>query len=361
MSDWKIEKILLSELRDFYKNAKFADCSVMPVSDLRVESYLSNPNARLDDIVLYYVLVDNEVVAFRTFYADMIKTKTETVRFAWCSGVWTHPKFRRKGLSGYLLKEAYADWDKRLMFTNYAPESERGNLKSGLFSTLVSRNGVRFYLKADYKSLLRTKTENVFGQIMAAFIAVILQLVSWLRMKSFRSVQFSDYKIDIQTSYHDGFFSDDERRRWVFERNSNVLRWIFEYPWIRIGSKTESNYPFSLHRNDFQYYFITISKHKELNAKMLLSKSEGKVKLLFAASDSDYDSKVLMSYLCDWCVRNEIQTLTVIDESWARYIRKGRNPFGWINRFSMHIYSTFRVENASDLNVNPWEGDYIFT
>ncbi|MDA3879797.1 MAG: hypothetical protein PF436_05350 [Prolixibacteraceae bacterium] len=361
MADWKIEKVRLGELRGFYKNTKFANGSVMPISAPRVESYISNPNGSPEDVVLYYLLVNNEVIAFRTLFADVVKTFAGDVKFGWCSGTWVHPKYRRKGLSGLLLKEAYADWNKRLMFTNYAPESEKGNLKSGIFTKLAERNGSRFYLNANYKTLLMRKANNMLIRNFVGLFGVLIQTYSCFKLKLYRPHNFSNYKIEEKLSYEDSFFDSEDLKELAFNRDKKVYRWIFNYPWITTTEENGFIYPFSLYRKSFQYYFISLQKDESHIAKMILSESEGRVKLLYASSKSEEGKGLLMRYLSDWCANRKIETLTVLDSEWCGIIKNVKNPFVWEKRFSMHIFTTFSVKNKEKLKIHDWEGDCVFT
>ena len=132
----EIKKIRLKELNDFVKSEMFNQFEILPISPERVKSYINNPKAKPEDVVLYLGSINNALVAFRSLFAGELISDDLKTRFAWCSGNWVAPEFRRKGFSEQLLKEAYSDWSGKLMFTNYAPNSENLYLKTGWFHSI---------------------------------------------------------------------------------------------------------------------------------------------------------------------------------------------------------------------------------
>ncbi len=92
----KIEKIRLNELEGFVNSERYRQYLIVPITKLRAKSYLNNPHSQPDDVVVYLGFKENQLVAFRTLFADCINCEQEKIRFAWCSGNWVQAGFRRK-------------------------------------------------------------------------------------------------------------------------------------------------------------------------------------------------------------------------------------------------------------------------
>ena len=107
----EIEKIRLKELAGFVESETFQQLEIVPVTPGRVKSYLNNPAAKPDDVVLYLVFKNKKLVAFRSLFAGVVFNGKEQIRFAWCSGNWVHPDFRRKGFAQLLLNFYFSNSD----------------------------------------------------------------------------------------------------------------------------------------------------------------------------------------------------------------------------------------------------------
>ena len=122
---------LESHIQRTYSNPE----EMIPLSPLRLNSYLRNPRAEKTDPVLFELWLNERPVAYRTVLPDLLfDLEGNSSRFAWLSGNWVDPEFRRKGLSTKLLQRAEALWDGRLFYTNYAPASKAEARPSSTFA-----------------------------------------------------------------------------------------------------------------------------------------------------------------------------------------------------------------------------------
>lgn len=360
MDELKVVKVKLNELEAYCSRFTTGIHSVVPLSQARMKSYLANPNSLSSDVALYTIESKKQIVAFRSIWADVLHTSKEPVRFGWCSGNWVHPSFRRKGLSLKLLDVALSDWEGKLMFTNYAPESLNAYMKSGHFSVLHERTGKRFYLKSNYSELLSSKVNNKLLGKFAAMGGKLLSFYGSLKAESFVTGNFSHFDISIDTECPEGFFENIDENTSLFRRSKEVYDWIFRYPWITETEDEDSQYPFSSFKKSFQYYFITIKKSQFKVSSMLISECEGKVKLLYSIHIPRHEG-LAMQFLAKWCAQQKIETLTILDPELAASMHDIKNPFLFSKAFTMNIYSSFDVEKKKNTTVFDADGDYIFT
>lgn len=360
MNTQTIHRITLGRLNEFLSGPDYERYVVKPISRQRAQSYLRNPHASISDVVLYYIVDDEQIIAFRTIWADKVQTLRGVVKFGWCSGTWVHPGMRRKGLSQLLLREAYSDWNMKLMFTNYAPQSLEGNLKTQLFKAKIERIGMRFYLMADYKKLLQQKTRNAFTRFVALIGANIIKPGVNLKLKFYKQPSFDGFLINETEHYTNDFFDDRELGKSLFVRHKSNYEWIFAHRWITLNTTDKQNYPFSLFRTSFRYFFIKMHNSKNVSARLIVSVSDGNAKLLYASAP-DYMQYDLMKYLVFWSAGHKIKTLTVVDPFWAGIIENTPSPFLIKKPFSMHIFSTFDFDYDKSMKIHAGDGDYIFT
>lgn len=357
-----IQKVCLGELRRFIESNHFKHDSVWPITPQRVESYCSNPHAEEKDVVLVYIEEKNEIIAFRTIWADRLLLNGKPVKFGWCSGNWVSTSHRRKGLSGLLLKEVYNDWKGRLMFTNYAPESLSAYIKSGLFPYKIERTGRRFYLNTDFYQLMQQRSRKSFFKLMAILISLLLRIVLFFRMTLYHSHPTDRVVISAHDHYPEDFFDPHKKSHHkLFCREKEEYDWIFSYPWLTTNPVEKVQYPFSQYDPAFRYRFICFEKNEKVIGRLIISNRNGAVKMPYAIALNEDGARFIARYMIDYCYQNKVKTLTVIDPIWAKRISVERKPFLFSRPFSMNIYSTFDVKRANDVIIHDGDGDSIFT
>ena len=359
----EIRKTRLGELEKFVKSSEFGHFKTIPVSDLRVKSYVNNPHAHPEDVVLYLGFVENELVAFRTVFADMIKTENEHVRFAWCSGNWVHPGFRRKGFSELLLNEAFTDWDGKLMFTNYAPDSETLYIKSRKFQVIHQFQGIREYLFPKTRKLYSRAVHNRLSGMVFSFIDCAISAVSTVRVWFYRAKQDPDFKFT-QVRFPDEEcykISDSFNDQFLFNRGKMELKWIFQYPWIS-GEKKYSpeNYPFSSYSESFAYQTIKIFRQDLFIGFFIFSVREGHLKTLHFCLPEGIEQEIA-GYLKKFCAMYKIEFITVYNTEIAQQLLNRKFPFLHVKNYGQKIYSTFNIQNVDSYRFRDGDGDVIFT
>lgn len=242
----------LEELEPYLYTLYADPKSHIPVPPTRLRSYLNNPRASLSDPVLYEMRQGGEVTGYRTLLPDCFYDREgNPQRFAWLSGNWVRPDMRRRGISTRLLEMAEKQWEGRLMYTNYAPESKALYDHTGRFRLLANREGKRFHL--------RSAAEELLAQRMGS--RKILQsadlLINALRER--RLEKFS-IRLDIPCSAEqvDGFIArlselaGKLQQDALFRRDREIFQWALEYPWVTEQACDPINYHFSYLANRFE-------------------------------------------------------------------------------------------------------------
>lgn len=359
----EINKIRLSELEDFVGSNVFRQLPVVPITPARAKSYLHNPRANPEDVVLYLAFVNGQLVAFRSLFADVVFTGKEKIRFGWCSGTWVHPSFRRKGFSKQLLLEAYKDWNGKLMLTNYTPASEQLLVDTGLFHSIHRFQGVRAYLFPKTRKLLPLANRNVFFKLFFSVVDFGIAMVSAFRIAFYKEKTTPVFRFETST------FPDEECFRFVNEKNAGSLftrkekelKWIFENPWISTSdSSYMERYPFTSFSNAFVYQTIKVYEKNEFAGFFIFSVREEHLKTLhFQVSDGT--AKEVAAYLRKYCKTHNIEMATIYNTGVANALIKQKFPFLRVKNFGQHIYSSFEISQSETFKVQDGDGDVFFT
>ncbi|MCY1722692.1 hypothetical protein OU798_20245 [Prolixibacteraceae bacterium Z1-6] len=356
-----IHKIRLKELEAFINSRTFRHFEYVPISHLRAKSYLSNPRSNPDDVVLYLGFIDEQLVAFRSLFADVCKNGKEKIRFGWCSGAWVHPNFRRKGFSEQLLKEAYSDWNKKLMFTNYTTSSEKLIKKTGWFKTIYQFEGARAYLFPKTRKLIAKADSN----LLFRFVFLIIDLI----VSGYSNFCLWIYPGQKQTSvrFETGEFPDKECYQLIgkntsgFNRGENELKWIFNHPWLSTDkSEYTSNYPFSSYTKYFYYKTVKLYSENKLSGFFIFSVREGHLKTLYFHLPDELLDKTA-TFLKNFSKENKIEFITIYKKALAAELFKRKFPFLHVKKYGQKIYGTFEIISNTDLHFQDGEGDVFFT
>jgi len=251
------------------------------------------------------------------------------------------------------LKEINSDWEGKLMMTNYAPESLHGYLKTGLFKFKHDRLGKRFYLNVNLNKLVENRNINLGKKFGLKILNLVYQLVT--KIKS--GLLFKEHTLELAFAESSEYLGQNMQvTDSYFKRNHVEWNWIFKKSWLRIDENIENtNYPFSWKVKHFAYHFVSVKD--EVN--FVISNRNGIVKVLYW-NEKNTSLTVMAKWLINYCYKNKVQTLTVIDNKLAQTIQQLRNPFVFSKPFSMNIYSTFDM-NTGIGKFYDGDGDYIFT
>lgn len=363
----RIKKIALIDLQTFVDSEEYKSFVDKPISSLRIQSYLNNPNASQNDFILYMAFSNDILVGYRTIFSDTFISNKKKQKFGWLSGNWVHPDYRRKKISSTLFNEVYNDWDSNLMYTNYAEASKAVYDKTEVFTNLKSLNGYRYYRRICLADLLAPKS------IFFKKIKPVLAFIDW-SSNLFLDFRFSSKKIlneqiEIIDIWDDEItcflkkFKDKE----LFNRDTKVYNWIQSFPWISNNVKKESEqYYFSLYakKHKVVFYKITAPNTDKIIAFIAISIRDKKLKIpyLYALSEAINNVKNLIFTICD---RHQINYATIYNSQLNNAIKNDKNPFLKHKEFTQNYMATKTLLSVfTDMekgDIQTGDGDGVFT
>lgn len=275
-----IKRVKLSELNALVSSPEYPNWEVIPISRHRAISYINNPRASADDIVLYLAYFDDKMVGYRTILSDTIFKNGKAIKVGWLSGNWVNPKLRRKGIATALFNAAFSDWGEKLLFTNYALESKAVYDKTSRFQLLETLKGRRFYIRPCLAKTLPAKgpTYKALKPIWHS-IDFILGLLNPIPLfgKLIRTKGISiEYLAYPDNEVRDIFTSTLTITPTA--RSGNDLQWILRHPWLvsspladRIGDK----YYFSSSPKKFEQLLLKVYRQNQLLGIIMINNRDG--------------------------------------------------------------------------------------
>ena len=354
----ELRKVRLKDLQSFTGSQWFQQLPVHPVSLARVASFIANPHAQPEDPILYFYAEGDEILSFRTLFPGVLNADSR--RFAWLSGAWTHPLYRKKKLSVNLLKEALTDWGGCLMATNFSPRSEKLYQRSGLLSPFSEIKGRRFYLQPDFRKLLEPRLGK------HAYLGAIPNVA----VRTLAQRKITQFKLEVpdKTSWEKLAFPDREcmdlanrqQASFLFKRGEEELKWILAYPWVLTDDRTfEASYPFSSFARQFEVYTVKFFRKKLFLGFLIYSLRDGHLKLLHQHFSTDCVDLVAL-FLIQEAVESRVEMATILHLNVSEKMSALENPFLFSKEFKQQVYSSM-TDLPQNSQLQPAEGDFIFT
>ena len=354
-------KIKLKELEQFCENQQFKNFTIKPITSLRVKSYLANPRANQEDIVLYMLFENEDLVGFRTLLPDVCFQGDVSVKFAWFSGNWISPEHRGKKLSMLMLKECIVDWDQKLMVTNFTDVSLNLFSQTQLFFPLRKRIGLRFYLYPNFIELYKNRINNSLLKISLFFLSCTTCCISFVKSIPYKLISKETKFIELDMPDEDCWNYLEKYPKTLFNRKREELEWIFKYHWVTKGIEEKFNYPFSY--TDITYTLKAVKIYKKDNSFsgfLVYSIVDSKMKLLFYYL-AESDLYLMTDIIPAIALQNKINCLTILDNKIASIVRKRCKCFAFSKTYSSHIFSSFGNQEEDSQIAFDGDGDNCFT
>jgi len=367
-----IKVIKLKDLEQFVNSDTYISFTNKPISILRVQSYLKNPNANADDYVLYMAFIKTQLVGYRTILSDHFITNNKAEQFGWLSGNWVHPNYRRFKISTHLFNAVSADWNNRLLFTNYAKASKAVYDKTAAFTILKTLKGTRYYQRICLADLLPQKAD--FFQKITPFLKIIDTLSNLLldvRFKFSRTknddlhtVEKLDWNDDINYSFLSSFKKNE-----LFQRTENAYKWIENNPWIKTNLETKlqsKNYYFSSYAKNFdsQWYKITNNKTAKIVAIIHISIRDKQLKIPYLYYVPEALNTV-RNFVLNHCKKQSINYATIYDIQLNEILKNIKNLFLTHKEFEQNYYVTKSLlkdfPKIKNKEIQTGDGDGVFT
>lgn len=327
----EIRRLNKKELKKFVNSDEFHSMPVIPITKHKALSYLSNPRASDDDILLLIALEDNRMVGYLSILADFLYDREAVYKAGWLSAFWVDPSMRRKGIAGRLLREALDAWNNQVLVADWVPNTFGVHQKSGAFTDFV-REGVQANLRFSLREAMAPTT--LFSKIILIAAGGVLNIFNSLRLYCRNLVFRNDYP-----PYEKSDRIDDESAefisRWktfrMFRRSAKDLEWILKYPWVLEKSpehpKPDKRYYFSSVCNEFRNEIIKIrdNQHKMIALLMLTIRNKSlQIPYLYYHPDQvEPVARFIYRYMFD----NKIKGIKLFDTGLSDYILTNRTAF----------------------------------
>ena len=364
-----IQKITLQELDNFISSKFYKELVNKPISIARAVSYVNNPRANNEDVVLYLAFLEKKLISYRTILSDTLFVEDKEVSFGWLSGNWVHEKHRRKGFSTLLFNEVKKDWNSKLIYTNYAEASKLVYDKTQDFKLLKELKGRKYYTRFCLADILPNKKE-IFKttKFIWRFIDVFLNVFLDLKKVFIKNIQNNTYIVRENEELSDSIleFVKNESSRNLFRRATIEFNWIKTYPWVltnEITRNSSKNYNFSSYSKEFESNRYTLyDKFKCMFGCVLITVRDGHLKIPYAYYKKETIKEIAL-FIVGKCSEKNVKTVVIYQKELEEELNKllffvGKKEFTQ----KYFIMKTFeKVIKIKEFQIQSGDGDVVFT
>jgi len=357
-----IKDVKIKDLNDFINSKEYQKFEYIPISFHRAVSYINNPRANKEDIAISLLYLNDKLIAYRCLYSDFFYYKEEQVDFAWISGSWVHPDFRRQGFSMKLLEHIMNRSAGKIMFSNYAPESKFLYDKSGFFSEVANLKGRRFYFRFSFFELLPPK-HSFFKKIKLLlfvgdyFLNFYFDIRFLLYKNKTQNINFyENKKIDTETQA----FIEGNNKNNPFLRNEKEINHALSFPWIIEKNKTdksEEKYYFSSYAKRFKYVNIKVyDENSEISAFLLLKIRNNSMTIPYTFFEKNELNK-LIQIIYFYIKKHRINHLTTYNSAINTKLLKQKRLILFSKEMQKKFFATNKIKNIFNKKNNFYAGD----
>jgi len=366
----EIRRLNKKELEQFIDSDEFHSMPVIPITKHKALSYLSNPRASDDDILLLLALEDNRMVGYLSILADFLYDRDTVYKVGWLSAFWVDPSMRRKGIAGKLLSEALDAWNNHILVGDWVPNSFGVYQKSGAFIDPFTREGIQANLRFNLRGKLPFK-KTFFVKLILITADGVLNVFNSLRLYCHRLGYRNAYPpcektdtIDDESANFMSQWKDSE----MFRRTEKDLNWILNYPWVLEKSPEyptpEKRFHFSSVCKEFRNEVIKLrNSQNEMVALLMLTIRNKSLQIPYLYYHPD-QVETVARFIYRYMYDKKIRGVTLFDTRLSEFILRNRTPFISKRKVKRpYIITKNLAEKLTDNGriIQDGDGELVFT
>ena len=349
----QVERITVGQIVDFVSACVEKPGADLPMSSRRAQSLVQHPLLETEDVILYVIRKEEEVIAFQNLVPDSI----DGIRFMWLSAVWVRADWRGKRLASAIFRSILKDTQGLVAGTNQAPVRQKRMRKDDRFVEYDSPVVMRWYRRFSLAHFLahRLPAPRVVRPLLKGADTVLNAV--------------HDRVWDIGAAAdgpqpETGDECTEEDRQFLAKYNSfssldaQLLSWRLQYPWLGYTAADraeQKRYAFSVYAEEFENHWWRFRNERgEIQALLWVQLRDGHVKVpLWNATEAG--QKESAAYLRQWLHRKKVCSVT-LSASVMNFIAE-IGYSGWLQR-SMAMPVFVHQDLAAQLTPVAWSRGY---
>ena len=289
-----IKALTVADLKAALSSEDFWHTRTLPITKHRALSYIHNPRASDDDIVLLVAYQDSLVIGYVGILPDKIFTDNRSHRIGWLTSWWVDPVYAGSGVGAVLLFKALNAFGQNLGVSGSSRDAGKVLDATRKFMSLKTIKGLdirlRFNLSGAWlRKRPALKSMRLLLKLLDGITDEIVNCrsLAWQRNNAALPRLTFEYisTIDEETDR----FIQKHNRKDLTRKTAADLNWIMKYPWILpapLKDSTGSRYFFSSRADRFFYLGVKVfDQEKKLAGFFLARVRDDRMSIVFAYYD----------------------------------------------------------------------------
>ena len=318
-------------LQELIDSPFYAQLDYVPISYLRAASQIANPYADENDILLWVIYTDKQLVGYLGALPDRFKLNQKELKIYWLSCLWIAPGYRGKDIKDKLLQAAIDFYGYSIAITNVLYFLERPYQRLGIFQATQNNFGKSFYINPQFSDLIFAKYPKIKAikplyDTLESTLTKLLKIRKLFYKKQQHDIHLEEnFQIDEElTDFLDHFSTQSKD----IVRKKEHFEWIAKHPWMRVGeADSESKkYYFSSIAKSFNYFGFKLYDNEKFSAFCLVKERDKNVSTCYIDAGKK-DKPMLAEYILDWAINQNYNTIFSMDKIISRHLEKKKRNF----------------------------------
>jgi hypothetical protein len=365
-----IKALTVADMRAALSLEDFWHTKTLPITKHRALSYIHNPRATDDDIVLLVAYQDGFVIGYVGILPDKIFADNRSHKIGWLTSWWVDPVYAGSGAGAVLLFKALNAFGQNLAVSGSSKDAGKVLDATRKFMSLKTIKGLDIKLRCNLSGawLRKRPALKPFRFLLKLLDGITDEIVNyrglaWQRNNSALPGLTFEYisTIDEET----GRFIRKHNRQDLTRKTAADLNWIMKYPWILsapLKDSTGSRYFFSSRADRFFYLGVRVFDQDKKMAGFFLAKvRDDQMSIVFSYFDHRH-ARLVAAVAVYNALKMDVSLLSLYDAQLVAGFAELRCPYWSTKRISrgFSISKSFADIHLADCRLHGGDGDLAF-
>jgi GNAT superfamily N-acetyltransferase len=366
----EIKPFTVADLQAALSSEAFWFAETLPITKHRALSFIHNPRADENDIVLWIAYQDKHVAGYIGILPDRIFVHRAVFRLGWLTSWWVDPHFATQGVGAVLLYKALNAYQQQVGVSGGSTDARKVLEASQKFVALNALRGLEVRLRFHIAGAVLRKSPAMRPFRLGFRIAdvlmdevVDLRSLFWKRRNALIQRLSFEYisAIDAETAR----FIQSRHQQDLTRKGKAEFDWLMGFPWILSAPSKDAasrRYFFSSLSERFLFLGVKVfQKNEGMIGFFILSVRQDRMQVVYSYFDNRNASSITAAAVYH-ALAMDVHTLSLYDERLIKSVSDLHGPY-WSTRAvsrGFFLSRAFADMPLGDYRLHGGDGDFAF-
>ena len=318
----EIKALTVADLKAALNSKEFWRTDTLPITKHRAISFIQNPRADEDDVVLLVAYRENQVIGYLGVLPDKIYIRNKEYKLGWLTSWWVDPGKATTGVGAMLLFRALNAYHQQLGVSGASKEGRKALKASQRFMAFYSLKGLEARLRFNLtKTVLRKspamKILRGLFKTLDALTNEITNLRNFFWQRRCQKQLQLNFEITSCIDVETDTFIQRYQRQDLTRKGQSELNWMIQYPWILSAPFKDAaarRYYFSSRADRFYFLSVKVfAANDEMIGFFILKVRDDRAGVAYSYFDGQHAPSIAAA-VAQTALAMDVSTLTLYDE-----------------------------------------------